>query len=102
MGRKKSVYGDSLTKEYEDRLDKKKREERGIYYTPSSLVSYMVKRAKEFSKKSVECSLKILDPSCGVGEFLKKIEEEFKSVEIHGVDIDSEAIEIAKKRIVYK
>lgn len=99
MGRKKSVYGDSLTKEYEDRLDKEKREKRGIYYTPSSLVSYMVKRAKEFSKKSVESSFKILDPSCGVGEFLKKIEEEFENVEIHGVDIDGEAIEIAKKRI---
>lgn len=99
MGRKKSVYGDSLTKEYEDRLNKEKREERGIYYTPSSLVSYMVKRAKEFSKKSVESSFKILDPSCGVGEFLKKIEEEFENVEIHGVDIDGEAIEIAKKRI---
>ena len=102
MGRKKSVYGDTLTKEYEDSLDKEKREERGIYYTPSSLVSYMVKRAKEFSKKSVKTSFKILDPSCGVGEFLKKIEEEFENVEIHGVDIDSEAIEIARKRIENK
>lgn len=102
MGRKKSVYGDTLTKEYEDSLDKEKREERGIYYTPSSLVSYMVKRAKKFSKKSVKNSFKILDPSCGVGEFLKKIEEEFENAEIHGVDIDSEAIDIARKRIENK
>lgn len=67
---KEEEKGLDIVKDYE------KRKKAGIYYTPTHVVEYIVKRTLEEtlrSKKPEEASkIRILDPACGSGSFLIK------------------------------
>lgn len=100
------------------------RKEQGIYYTPSFVVDYIVRNAlKPLLDKCRSISdlkkIKILDPACGSGSFLIKALEvmnekyrefgnpgnEFTKLEIlrsniFGVDLDSQAVEIARLNLL--
>ncbi len=107
-----------------------KRKKQGIYYTPAHIVDYIVQNTlgvalKEKSLKEIE-NIKILDPACGSGSFLikafalldEKLAEEkaqeksgphaaFRKYNIlknniYGVDLDSQAIEIARLNLLLK
>lgn len=107
-----------------------KRKKQGIYYTPAHIVDYIVQSTlgvalKEKSLKEIE-NIKILDPACGSGSFLikafalldEKLAEEkaqeksgpkafFRKYNIlknniYGVDLDSQAIEIARLNLLLK
>lgn len=108
---------------------KGKRKEQGIYYTPTYIVDYLVqntlgKSLEERSLAEIE-SIKVLDPACGSGSFLikafgvlnEKIKKErfqndlakaaFRKYNIltnniYGVDLDSEAVEIARLNLLLK
>ncbi|MEM5867758.1 MAG: N-6 DNA methylase [Candidatus Aenigmatarchaeota archaeon] len=62
--------GIDIVKDYE------KRKKAGIYYTPTHVVEYIIKRTIEeaLQNKSIEevSKIKILDPACGSGSFLIK------------------------------
>ncbi|MDP3948884.1 MAG: N-6 DNA methylase [bacterium] len=115
----KSRKGISLDK------DAGKRKEQGIYYTPPFVVDYIVKNALEpvlARCKTVAdlMKIKILDPACGSGSFLvkalevlnKRYEEitaqegtaitklGFLSQNIYGVDLDNQAVEIARLNLL--
>lgn len=107
-----------------------KRKKQGIYYTPEFIVDYIVQNTlgvalKEKPLREIE-NIKILDPACGSGSFLIKafnlLDEKLakeKAQEksgpqaafrkfnilrnnIYGVDLDSQAIEIARLNLLLK
>ena len=104
--------------------DAEKRKEQGIYYTPTSIVDYIVRNTLKpvlDNCKSVDelKKIRVLDPACGSGSFLIKalevIVEKYKdfSVDvndftkfeilqenIYGVDLDQQAVEIAKLNLL--
>jgi len=105
--------------------DAGKRKEQGIYYTPPFIVDYIVKHALEpvlARRKTVSdlMKIKILDPACGSGSFLvealevlnKRYKEitvqegtaitklGFLSQNIYGVDLDNQAVEIARLNLL--
>jgi adenine-specific DNA-methyltransferase len=104
--------------------DAKKRKESGIYYTPDFIVDYIVKNTlKPVLDKCTSIEqlkkIKVLDPACGSGSFLIKALEVIhaKYIEfgnrgdiwtkidillnnIYGVDLDSQAVEIARLNLL--
>ena len=103
--------------------DAKKRKEQGIYYTPIFVVDYIVRNAlKPVLDKCTSIQdlkkIKVLDPACGSGSFLIKaleaIAEKYKEFgsdnehikrqiileNIYGVDLDMQAVEIARLNLL--
>ncbi|MFZ3057709.1 MAG: N-6 DNA methylase [Minisyncoccales bacterium] len=105
--------------------DASKKKEQGIYYTPSYIVDYIVKKALILSLdecKTIEDikKIKVLDPACGSGSFLirafniifeKYKEFGFKGQEdllkiqilkenIYGIDLDQQAVEITRLNLL--
>ena len=104
---------------YESILDKEVRKAGGIYYTPQSIVDYMVENSlgellKDKTPADV-AKIKIVDPACGAGIFLLDayqylldwyekhfgiltLAQRYKILtdNIFGVDIDPQAVEITK------
>ncbi len=109
-----------------------KRKEQGIYYTPTYIVDYIVKNtigelAKEKTSDEME-NITVLDPACGSGSFLIKsydalenyfnekgkaiikkgngeyytLREHLLTKNIHGVDLDLQAVEIAQLNLLMK
>ena len=117
------------SKEYENNLNVEKRKKYGIYYTPEEIVEYIVDKTIGNLDIIKNPCPKILDSSCGCGNFLicayeklLKIFEE-KSDElvekykddrfekrnlpkyilencIYGTDVDSGAVDIAKELLL--
>lgn len=103
---------------------RKKRKEQGIYYTPKYIVDYIVKETLGKKLEGIKSihelkQLKVLDPACGSGSFLTKaletINDKYKDFgnpgnqdtktqilieNIHGVDLDSQAVELAKLNLL--
>lgn len=111
-----------LSSLYEKSLNKDKKKVLGIYYTPRFIINYMVKsilKNHDFKNKPY---IKILDLSCGCGNFLLEVYdflyEKFKELKkdlniesihnhivkncIYGVDIDENAINILKNSLKNK
>ncbi|MFR3072403.1 MAG: N-6 DNA methylase, partial [Paeniclostridium sp.] len=109
-----SLYENSLTEENKKSL--------GIYYTPKYIIDYIVKKTlynHDFMKNPYP---KILDLSCGCGNFLLEVYDilyeifesykyELKIEDIHnhivsnciyGIDIDSNAIKVLKYSLINK
>jgi type I restriction-modification system DNA methylase subunit len=97
---------------YDFLINSEERSERGSFYTPEWIVRLMVHNSFSIlKKKGLELSqIKILEPSCGSGNFLQVIIEELhletkKSYQqiveenIYSLDIDSEAIKVSMERI---
>jgi len=102
--------------------DVKKRKERGIFYTPTFIVDYIVRNTLKpvlDNCKSVADlkKIKVLDPACGSGSFLiralEAIAEKYKEFGIDGsvkrqiilenlfgVDLDMQAVEIARLNLL--
>lgn len=102
------------------------RKERGIYYTPTYIVDYIVKNTLgELLKKTKPNkvhNIKVLDPACGSGSFLIRAFDEFvnyyqkhipgefgylRKIEIlknniYGVDLDRQAVEISQMNLLLK
>lgn len=108
--------------------DSEKRKKQGIFYTPTHIVNYVVentlgKALQRKSLKEIE-TIKILDPACGSGSFLIKAfdvldnalktkrqddnrydpirKSEILSSNIYGVDLDKQAVEIARLNLLLK
>ena len=109
----------------DDKGKKSKRKSQGIYYTPKYIVEYLMEQTlgevlKKAKKKDLP-NIKILDPACGSGSFLisaydkmleakNKLETQtglFDKFEIlknniYGVDLDEQAIEIARLNLLLR
>lgn len=84
-----------ISESYEGSLSNSYRNKEGIYYTPPAIVKDM------FSALGGDLSGKsFLDPCCGSGNFLlEAVECGFSPENVHGIDIDPNAVAIAKKRL---
>jgi len=104
---------------------KSKRKSQGIYYTPKYIVEFIVKETlgevlKKTKPKDIS-KIKVLDPACGSGSFLiaayDKILENLTKQNpqtslftkfdilkdnIYGVDLDTQAVEIAQLNLLLK
>jgi len=104
---------------------KSKRKSHGIYYTPKHIVDYIIKETlgevlKKTKPKNIS-KIKVLDPACGSGSFLiasydkilKHLTKQNPQTSlfakfdilkenIFGVDLDSQAIEIAQLNLLLK
>lgn len=102
------------------------RKERGIYYTPTYIVDYIVKNTLgellKKTKPNKAYNIKVLDPACGSGSFLIRVFDEFvgyyqkhipgefgylRKIEIlknniYGVDLDRQAVEISQMNLLLK
>lgn len=97
---------------YDFSIIQEERSKKGSFYTPEWIVRLMVKNSfKILKEKNIDLKLiKILEPSCGSGNFLQILIEELHnetnlnysdivSKNIYCIDVDSEAIFFSKKRI---
>ncbi len=133
-----------VSKQYEQSLSNEKRKQQGIFYTPEEIVQYIVNEAiggwfedrkrelkKEFQIENklywekyfnIIKNIKILDPSCGCGDFLiiafNYLKNEFQKIiniidfqafdidknilqnNLFGVDINRESVEITKSTLL--
>jgi len=94
---KSGKFNDNLWQEYENSLSESFRNKEGIYYTPTNIVSDMLKSIENVENKT------FLDPCCGGGNYIMQaLEKGFMPENIFGFDTDNNAIEITKKRIFEK
>lgn len=105
-GRLKDLFVDSVknghTHEsighlFEKSLEKFERKDMGQYYTPKTIVEYMISQLK-ITRES-----KVLDPACGCGSFLLTVFDVFKEKygiqflrNIFGVDINDDATNMTR------
>jgi len=88
---------------FEQSLIAKERKNQGQYYTPQSIVEYML-RQLDIKKDS-----KILDPACGCGSFLVSAADVFEGKygdsflrNIYGVDLNAKAVQITRACLLLK
>lgn len=87
---------DALSSEYESSLSDSYRNKEGIYYTPPPVVENLFNPHPNEIGSATFC-----DPCCGSGNFLvHALKLGFKPENIYGFDTDSNAISIARRRIV--
>ncbi len=114
-----------LSKVYEYIVGKKKdkREKYGIYYTPEWIVRHMTEESADEALKNCDRleNIRMLEPACGCGTFLLYLFDalyelylertSYSSIDIckciiqnnlHGIDIDSWALEICKYLLIIK
>ncbi|MFM1823211.1 MAG: hypothetical protein RI967_1477 [Planctomycetota bacterium] len=84
------------------------RKERGAHYTPPALVEWLLEVGFLWKAKG---RTRVLDPACGAGHFLvaaarriaantTKAMPEILEKSIHGVDLDADAVAIARERLL--
>ena len=77
-----------------DRPDE--RRERGAFYTPPDLVSWVLDRVVPADADGIP---DVLDPACGTGHFLVAAARRWGVRAVHGSDLDPEAVRIARERL---
>jgi len=123
------ALGFSADSQYEVTAKKQHRKEQGIYYTPNFVTDYIVKETvgrylKEHTFNENR-GIKILDPACSSGSFLIRAFDELLdyhakesgtspaelsqferlrilTANIHGVDLDRQAVEIARLNMLLR
>lgn len=84
-----------LSKELTKKLTRDEKKTNGIYFTPTSTVKDAINEVSKiipFKK-----TLKILEPSCGSGEFLNGLKNKWPSSSITGIEINETIIRDLKK-----
>lgn len=90
-----SEASESIGECYESSLSDSYRNKEGIYYTPNDIVNDLLSLKNKLIGNETFC-----DPCCGSGNFLvRALEIGFKPENVFGFDVDSVAVEIAKRRI---
>jgi len=115
--------------EFDITAKKQKRKERGVYYTPTWVVDYIVEQTvgryiKEHTHNEI-LNMRVLDPACGSGSFLIRAYQMLLDYHaqvagrtapeldmfqrlailtrnIHGVDLDPQAVEIARLNLLLR
>ena len=94
---KQGHSSESIVDLFERSLEKFERKDMGQYYTPKTIVEYII------SQLNIRQDSKILDPSCGCGSFLLTVFDKFKEKygaeflkNIYGVDINEDAANMTR------
>ena len=62
----------------------KNKKEKGIFFTPYCTIDKIINILKKYTFKT------ILEPSCGSGQFIERINDNFKDVRITGIELEKE------------
>jgi tRNA1(Val) A37 N6-methylase TrmN6 len=88
---------------FENSLLEEERKDRGQYYTPKSIVEYMI------AQLDIKKDSKIVDPSCGCGSFLLTVFDIFQKKyganflnNVYGVDANKKATKITRACLYMK
>jgi hypothetical protein len=74
-----------LSKKLTRELETTEKKNNGIYFTPQTIINRIIKKVKEMKLKK---QIKILEPSCGSGEFLNILNSEYKKANITGIEFN--------------
>lgn len=88
----------NISRELTKSLSKDTKKNQGIYFTPPSIIRKIVENIQNIITPNVS-RLKILEPSCGSGEFLVnlfKFEKVFKNSDITGIELNKDVYEKLK------
>lgn len=77
-------------------MGKFNKKEFGDYQTPLHFTQDICKYLKKELKLAPDI---IIEPTCGIGNFLKSASEFFPSIKLYGIDIDNEKLKTANKTI---
>ena len=80
-----------ISQQYYDETDLEYRKKHGQYFTPETL------KSKALDLITIEDGSRILENSCGSGEFIKSILERNKNVTIDAYDIDQKLVDLVKE-----
>ena len=80
-----------ISQQYYDETDLEYRKKHGQYFTPETL------KSKALDLITIEDGSRILENSCGSGEFIKSILERNNNVTIDGYDIDQKLVDLVKE-----
>jgi adenine-specific DNA-methyltransferase len=75
---------------------------RGIFFTPASLARTVVEQALRAAPKTDKRELRVFDPACGSGEFLKEFARQFhgiadgRTLHLIGCDVSPVAVDMAR------
>jgi len=72
-----------ITEDYYKNISLVHRKNNGQYMTPYDIIEESLKTLPKSHYKS------ILEPSCGTGQFIEKIQEKYKKAKITGIEIDT-------------
>ncbi|MBL8913311.1 MAG: SAM-dependent DNA methyltransferase, partial [Archangium sp.] len=73
------------------------RAERGVYFTPASLVSQVVAAVAPFIPS--RGALRVIDPACGAGAFLSGAAERWPRAELIGAELDARTAKKCRERL---
>jgi len=76
------------------KLSSKEKKENGIYFTPNDIVKITVDNVQKYNKNIV----KILEPSCGSGQYIDYINSIFQNCEIIGIEYNTTIYENIKNK----
>jgi len=74
----------SLSKELTKKLGKQEKKENGIFFTPKSIVSDMIRVCQKYNKNIK----RILEPSCGSCQVINELDNEYENIEIDGIEFN--------------
>jgi len=83
----------AATTNYINQTDINYRKSLGQYFTPKSIREMLLEKLPKMENP------KILDPSCGTGEFLVTAKEYFKNPELYGWDIDKKLVDTSRSLV---
>ena len=80
-----------ISQQYYDETDLEYRKKHGQYFTPETL------KSKALDLINIEDGSRVLENSCGSGEFIKSILERNRNVTIDAYDIDQKLVDLVKE-----
>ena len=75
-------------------IDSKTKKNEGIFFTPQSIINIIIER---INKENITIN-RVLEPSCGSGEFLDVIDQTYKDKDITGIEFNNTIFENIKNK----
>jgi tRNA1(Val) A37 N6-methylase TrmN6 len=79
----------NISKELTSKLSKEIKKEYGIYFTPPSCVSKNI----DYLHSYIFPNMKVLEPSCGSGEYIIQLSEKYPNIDITGIEYNTSIYE---------
>ena len=83
-----------LSKSITKSIDSKTKKNEGIFFTPQSIINMTIER---INKENITIN-RVLEPSCGSGEFLDVIDQTYQDKDITGIELNNTIFENIKNK----
>ena len=82
-----------LSKDITKDLDSQTKKQHGIFFTPSNIIDDTIMTVAKYCEKNNKKIKRILEPSCGSCEFIRRLSEHYSDVHIDGIEYVPEIFE---------